>query len=536
MADDPHNTSDPSVHAEPAAAAEEDAETTAARRELKQTSISEKTEHGTIPLSQDEKGASEDDAPEDRAARRRRITPEISLGAPREDALKEQVSSPKKKRAHDELEENRDVTGAPLEGESPGQSAASATVQSRTDRSEPEKKRPRDRQASASAVESGKEEVEPLSASASPRSSMEQPSEAREPAKTEPPKPASASAFAKSGFAKLAASSTSPFGTIGGAGKPSLFGSTAGSSNFGSALGGSKPAAPSAPPKLSFSGTTAASPFAGLNGQGSGSGGGSVFKSSPFASAFGGSALSGARLSNFGKPGEALKSDKPAKPFGAPDSDTEDKSDEGSSEDEDTKGDAASEDEGTKEDEREKDDAKAGDDKKKPKLQKIVVDDGEGQESTLFSVRAKMYVMEKGVGWKERGSGMLKVNVPKATVELDEQGAADPASFDPSVLRQDDDDDNNNNGGNGNKDALRKHVRLIMRQDHTLRVILNTVILPAMKFQVTNRLKTSTVLFTAFEGGEVRQVQMKMSEANATAFSQLVEMLKKRLADVEERG
>ncbi len=127
----------------------------------------------------------------------------------------------------------------------------------------------------------------------------------------------------------------------------------------------------------------------------------------------------------------------------------------------------------------------------------VVVDDGEGQEVTLFSVRAKMYLMEKGVGWKERGGGMLKVNAPKSTVEFDSHGVPDAASFDASALADEDDD-------------RQKHVRLIMRQDHTLRVILNTVILPAMKFQVTNRLKTSTVLFTAFEGGEARQVQMKV--------------------------
>lgn len=125
----------------------------------------------------------------------------------------------------------------------------------------------------------------------------------------------------------------------------------------------------------------------------------------------------------------------------------------------------------------------------------MVIDDGEGEECTLFSVRAKMYVMEKGVGWKERGAGMLKVNVPKSTVEQDEQGVPDPASFDASVLED---------------DQARKHVRLIMRQDHTLRVILNTVILPAMTFHVTHKLKAATVLFTAFEGGEARQVQVKV--------------------------
>ncbi len=205
---------------------------------------------------------------------------------------------------------------------------------------------------------------------------MEQAAEATNsvPSKVEPPKSTSSAAFASSGFAKLAASSASPFGSFGGSGKPSLFGSAAPGSSLGGAFGGSKPAAPSVPPKLSFgsAGTGAASsPFGGLNGQT----GGSVFKSSPFGSAFGGgggafggSALPGARL-KFGKPGEVLKSDKPARPFGAPDSDAEDNSVEEDNEDEDTKGDASSDDE-SKEDERDKDESKAGDDKKKPKLQK----------------------------------------------------------------------------------------------------------------------------------------------------------------------
>ncbi|KAL2153089.1 hypothetical protein VTH82DRAFT_4244 [Thermothelomyces myriococcoides] len=439
MADDPHNTSDISEHNEPTAPAKEDAETTAARRELKQTTISEKRGRDAVQLSQDDKSASEDDAPRSKT---RRITPPADLRPNNDDALKEQVSSPKKKRAHDELDENKDVT--PL-GETPDKATAgAAAVQDRTDRSEPEKKRPRDRQASASAVQSGKEEVEPLSASTTPRSSMEQ-TEGRDSAtvttKPDQPKQTSATAFANSGFAKLAASSTSPFGSFAASGKPSLFGSSSGSSS----LGGTQSAAPSSPPKLSFSGASTSSPFAGLNGQA----GGSVFKSSPFASAFGGGSLSGPRL-NFGKPGEALKSDKPVKPFGAPDSDVEEGSGEESDEDEDAKGDASSDDEGKK-NEKDREDSKGAEDKKKPKLQ---------------------------------------------------------------------------------KDSKAKHVRLIMRQDHTLRVILNTVVLPAMKFQVTNRLKASTVLFTAFEDGQARQVQMKMSEANAASFSQLVEMLKKRLAEV----
>ncbi len=111
-----------------------------------------------------------------------------------------------------------------------------------------------------------------------------------------------------------------------------------------------------------------------------------------------------------------------------------------------------------------------------------------------------MYVMEKGVGWKERGAGMLKVNVPRSTVEFDERGNPGPDSFDASVLDGDDEEDG----------SSKKVVRLIMRQDHTLRVILNTVVVPAMTFQLNPKLKAAFVLFTAFDGGEAKQVQMKV--------------------------
>lgn len=125
-----------------------------------------------------------------------------------------------------------------------------------------------------------------------------------------------------------------------------------------------------------------------------------------------------------------------------------------------------------------------------------MVDDGEGEEVTLYNQRAKMFVMEKGVGWKERGAGILKVNVPEATILVDDNGVPNPLSFDASAL-----DDGS---------AHAKNVRLIMRQDHTLKVILNTIVLPAMKFQVTHKLKSATILFTAFDGNEPIQVQMKV--------------------------
>lgn len=73
----------------------------------------------------------------------------------------------------------------------------------------------------------------------------------------------------------------------------------------------------------------------------------------------------GAKLSSFAKPGDVFKSDKPAKPFGAPESDAEegDEDDEGSDE--------QSGAEEVESEEKEKEEPKAAmDDKKKPKLQK----------------------------------------------------------------------------------------------------------------------------------------------------------------------
>jgi len=177
------------------------------------------------------------------------------------------------------------------------------------------------------------------------------------------PQTTTSSAFASSGFAKLAASSTSPFGAL-GSGKPSLFGSSSGSSGSFSVLGGPKPTAPSAP-KLTFGGSSSssASPFA-LNGAKP-----SVFGGSAFGGSFGGSALAGTRLSTFGKPGEPLKSDKPARAFGAPESDGEDDSDKGDDDDESKGGEAGSDkDEGKKTD---KDESKAlTEEKKRIRLQK----------------------------------------------------------------------------------------------------------------------------------------------------------------------
>lgn len=144
----------------------------------------------------------------------------------------------------------------------------------------------------------------------------------------------SPSKFADSGFAKLAAASASPFASVGA--NKSVFGGGAAVApspfaSFGApASTTATTSTPLQPPKLSFGSkdASAPSPFAAMNGAkpalggfGGGFGGGS-----PFSSALGGS---GPMTGNFASPGQPpiIKSDKPAKPFGAPESDAEDDSD-----------------------------------------------------------------------------------------------------------------------------------------------------------------------------------------------------------------
>ncbi|KAE9566983.1 hypothetical protein CGMCC3_g16872 [Colletotrichum fructicola] len=470
MADNPQSGSPKSDPID----AKEDAETAAARKELKHTAISEKSEGAT--------GAT---------------TPQLSAG----DEQKEQVSSPKKKqkRAHDQLDdEDRDAEEADSKSV-----ASSDSAKDRASRLEPEKKRHRDGVTVDAAADSSV--TSPVTAETKTPNSIstttEATSAAAENSAKEEKQGTSAAAFASSGFAKLAASSASPFGSLGDSTKGSVFGgSTSSASPFGS-LSPSKPAAaPIAAPTLSFGGAGAASsPFASVKTAGA----------NGFGSAFGsgfGSALSGKPLTSFAKAGESsFKSEKPAKPFGAPESDVED----GSGDDADGDDGSASE-SGDKEEKEEsdKEESKAGDDKKRTKLQKITVDDGEAGEATIIQVRAKMFYLEKEVGWKERGSGLPI-----------------PGSFDASGLENDEDPE----AGNG---TAHKVARLIMRQDQTHRILLNTVILPAMKFQEKTSLKSVGVMFTAFEGEEAKpvSVHMRMSAASAKSFLSEVGMVQRELS------
>ncbi|ROT38705.1 PH domain-like protein [Sodiomyces alkalinus F11] len=489
MTDD-HHTADPkSQPIEP----EEDADTAAARKELKQTVISEKT--AGAPAQTD------------------RTTPDSS-----QEELMDQLSSPKKKRARDQVEDD----GALEEGDSKSV-ASSDSAKDRAARLEPEKKRARDEVTTE--TESAEPSAKPSDATVTIEKDDDKTTtvaaESKEKGKDGSSEP-STSAFASSGFAKLAFSTASPFGALGGAaGKTSVFGSPAASASpFASSASPQKPAAPAPIPTLSFGSSSSSSPFAsaktGGNGFGSVLGGGG---------GFGSSALSGKALTSFAKPGETFKSVKPAKPFGAPESDAEEASDDGEEgEDESNKSEA---DDKEGKDDSDKEEVKRAEEKKR-KLHRVTVDDGEAGEATVLAVRAKIYYLDKEAGWKERGSGMLKINVPEACVDF-EDGNPVPGSFDASCMEDDEDGEDKDNEGGTKK---RKVVRLLMRQDNTHRVLLNTVMLPAQVFKEKAGMKAVGIIFTAFEGAEAKptSVQARMSAASAKSFLNEISIIQRELA------
>ncbi|KAF4631872.1 hypothetical protein G7Y89_g6257 [Cudoniella acicularis] len=324
----------------------------------------------------------------------------------------------------------------------------------------------------------------------------------------------SASAFASSGFASLAAASTSPFGSL-GASKPSIFGGTAPPvSGFGALASGKTPSLTS---PVSASNTTTTSKdkpatllsFGGGNSSGFGGlGTGSVFGASLGNGFTGGS---GPKLSSFAAPGKenVQLGSKPAKAFGAPESDEDEGSDDDNSE-----GEGASDDEESGH--------IASEDKKKAKVTKVPIEDGESGETTLLQLRAKLFALEsKEAGWKERGVGTLKINVPTPCASFDENEAPIPGSFDISGLEDEDADSNTS-----------RVPRLIMRQENTHRVILNTVVVRAMEFKDKPSTTSAQILFTAFEGEkELKPINMlfKMSEANAKLFRSEIDSIQHEL-------
>ncbi|KAK8051849.1 hypothetical protein PG993_003234 [Apiospora rasikravindrae] len=449
--------------------APEDPDTAAARKELRNTAISDKPD--LAPSSVMASSAAPDTAATDSdAATARTDTPN------HENKMKEQISSPKKKRAHDEVDQNKDSTQDANGDVSP---LGADAIPNRTNRSEPEKKRPRD---VSSETKAAQQSNDSQGASAGGDKTT---------------KTTSSSAFSSSGLSGFA-TTKSPFLPSAGAKPLTSFASPSGSlSPFGAAA----TTKPDTTKSVFGSGglSNGASPFSALGG---------ASKTSVFGSGSGLSGgltgLGGSKLTSFGQPGGSFKTSKPAKPFGAPESDAE-SGDEEAGEGDDNAGDEL------------KEEKEADDDKKKVKLQKTNVDDGEAGEVTVLQLRARIYFLDKSIqpaAWKERGAGNLKINVPEACVDLDDNNLPIPGSFDASTL----------------EDADNKNVRLIMRQDSTHRLLLNSVIIPAMSFQEKPTNKTVCVLFTAIEDkGEPVSIQLKFNPANAKSFLNEVGKIQREL-------
>ncbi|KAI0872079.1 hypothetical protein GGS24DRAFT_26742 [Hypoxylon argillaceum] len=489
--------------------ASEDPDTAATRKELRQTAISEKPDFFAMAATNaSDPSVPSDDGPGAADASGKAATPELVAC---DDAAKEQLSSPKKKRAHAEVDESKDATtGADADGDVSPIGANGSGSLTRANHSEPAKKRPRDI--------SSESKADPTTTTTPTSLKSEDPKSSSEKGKSDEPTAdksadtqgdkasvkdsitTTASAFKSSGMSSFATQS-SPFLQAG-------TGQTL--SSFASPSSTKSPfALPSSTTKSIFgsgsgSSSGAASPFGQITSSSTSFGG----------SAFGGfgSSLGGSRLTTFGKPGEVLKSSKPAKPFGAPANDSE-----GEGQDEEDANVSENDKDAAENQDAEEDKAAETDDKKKTRLQRVAVDDGEAGEATITQVRCKLYNLDKtSNSWKERGAGNLKINVPMACVRADDPEAPLSGTFDASAL----------------KNAESKVVRLVMRQDSTHRVILNTTIIPTMKFQEKSSLKATYILFTAIEGDGAVSVQIKMNAANAKSFLSEVESVQLQLQSV----
>ncbi|KAI6090076.1 hypothetical protein F4821DRAFT_36080 [Hypoxylon rubiginosum] len=479
----------------------EDPDTAAARKELRQTAISDKPNLSTMSNAETNpapNAAAGDDKPSSKGA-----TPDRDSPSSQNDDLRDQISSPKKKRARDEVDEPQDAP-SDANGDISPIGSDNGTSINRTVRSEPEKKRPRDVSSESKVKVSSKstDTSKPGDKSDAEKAAESEKGTASEKQKTST---TSASAFSSSGIAGFA-TQASPF--LQAAGKPlTSFASPSGSQSPFGATG----AKSTTPIFGSGSLSNGASPFGQVGGASKPFGGSAFGSKLGGSQVFGGSSFGGPALSTFGQSGESFKSSKPAKPFGAPAAEEEDDAKEGGSSDDESK----AENEETTQEEKT---AGTDDLKKKPKLQRVDVDDGEAGEATILQVRTKIYYLDKASSaWKERGAGNLKINVPVACVDFDETtGAPMSGTFDGSAL----------------EDAESKVVRLIMRQDSTHRVILNTALIPAMQFQEKSTSKATCVLFTAIEDEGAVSIQLKMNAANAKSFLNEVGKIQRELQSV----
>ncbi|KAJ1023144.1 hypothetical protein NDA16_003297 [Ustilago loliicola] len=125
-----------------------------------------------------------------------------------------------------------------------------------------------------------------------------------------------------------------------------------------------------------------------------------------------------------------------------------------------------------------KDDSASSETKSKPLLEAPEAETKTGQEDeeSIHSIRAKLYTMAEDQSWKERGTGTLRVNVPK-------------------------------------KSSDKRPARLVMRADGVLRVILNVSLFKGMKCELQEKF----VRIVAFEDAKPVHYAIKLSNPNNAA-------------------
>ncbi|KAJ9474155.1 Ran-specific GTPase-activating protein 2 [Pseudozyma hubeiensis] len=120
----------------------------------------------------------------------------------------------------------------------------------------------------------------------------------------------------------------------------------------------------------------------------------------------------------------------------------------------------------------------ASDSKTKPLLEASEAESktGEEDEESIHSIRAKLYTMAEDQSWKERGTGTLRVNIPKTSSE-------------------------------------KRPARLVMRADGILRVILNVPLFKGMKCELHEKF----VRIVALEDNKPVHYAIKLSNPNNAA-------------------
>jgi Ran-binding protein 3 len=302
---------------------------------------------------------------------------------------------------------------------------------------------------------------------------------------TEPQATTSQSAFDASSFSKLSKFSDSPFGNLG----------ATTSSPFG-ALSGTKP------PLATTTTAAQPSPFGAASATSLKPAFGSAFGGfGATASPFGAALKPGTGTNAFGPGSTGTKlppigglSGKAAKPFGAPPSDDEDEDG--------VTTDAESEAVG---------DEEAGAvheaaDKKDKRFVEQDIETGEEDETTVFSVRAKLYFFDRE--WKERGVGTIKLNVSR----IDEDDEEGDKSADNSLVGSEDDEKAADATEEQKAPAAATKARFLMRAEGSHRVLLNTAFSKQTKLGDADgkKPKGTTLLFHGVLEGHDRPVMLQL--------------------------